>query len=220
MLVTVLGTTGKTGRLITAELLARGLPVRGVVRRPEAQDVVRSQGAEPVLADLRSATELLADALTGSDVVINAAAASDPQPGLAEAVDRDGAINAVNAARKAGVPRFLQVSSLFADRPDQGPEFLQRVLRAKQVSDQALVDSGLSWTIVRPGGLTDDPGTGLVRIAERLDITPGIPRTIPRADVAAVTVAALDEPTSRFRAFDLTSGTTSITAALPTTTGS
>lgn len=220
MLVTVLGATGKTGALVVAELLARGLPVRGVVRRPEAEDVVRSQGAEPVLADLRSATELLAEALAGSDVVINAAAAGDPQPGLAEAVDRDGAINAVNAARQAGVPRFLQVSSLFADRPDQGPEFLHRVLRAKQISDRALADSDLEWTIVRPGGLTDDPGTGLVRLADRLDITPGIPRTIPRADVAAVTVAAIDDPSSRRRGFDLTSGKTPITTALSATTSS
>ncbi|MCA1189307.1 MULTISPECIES: SDR family oxidoreductase [unclassified Saccharopolyspora] len=214
MLVTVLGATGKTGSLIVAELLARGVPVRGAVRRPEAADELRARGAEAVLADLRSDTGALAAALAGSDVVINAAAASDPQPGLAEAVDRDGAINAVKAAEKAGADRFVQVSSLFADRPDEGPEFLHRVLRAKQASDLALAESALAWTIVRPGGLTDDPGAGLVRIADRLTIAPGIPRTIPRADVAAVTAAVLDEPSSRCRGFDLTSGTTAIADAI------
>ncbi|MFR9731699.1 SDR family oxidoreductase [Saccharopolyspora sp. MS10] len=219
MLVTVLGATGKTGALIVGELLGRGATVRGAVRRPAALEEVRARGADAVLADLRAETEELAEALAGSDVVINAAAASDPQPGLAEAVDRDGAINAVRAAQKAGITRFVQVSSLFADRPDEGPEFLHRVLRAKQISDQALVESGMGWTILRPGGLTDDPGTGLVRLANRLDIAPGTPRTVPRADVAAVAAAALDEPSSLDRAFDLTSGDTPIADALAAPAG-
>jgi uncharacterized protein YbjT (DUF2867 family) len=98
---------------------------------------------------------------------------------------------------------------MYADRPDVGPPFLQPVLHAKNRSDVALADSGLGWTIIRPGGLTNDRGTGRVDLGHNLAAG-----TVPRADVAAVVAACVDDPTTARRAFDLVSGDTPIGDAL------
>lgn len=159
--------------------------------------------------DVTAGGEQLIAAMAGSDAVINAAAASSPEPGTAEAIDREAALACIRAAGQAGVSRFVQISSMFADRPEQGPPFLQAVLRAKQTSDQALQTSSLVWTTVRPAGLTDDDATGLVEVGRHLSGS-----TIPRADVAAATVACLAIPATHHRAFDIHGGSTEIVPAL------
>lgn len=199
MLIAVTGASGRTGSHVVTALLAAGHTVRAVVRSEQKGAPLGERGAEVVIADLTSGDP--ADWLADADVLIHTAAASDPTPGASDAVDRDATIALVRAAEQAGVRRVVQVSSMYADRPEEGPEFLHDVLRAKAVSDQALRDSSLIWTIVRPGGLLDDEPTGLVSVGRRL-----ASGRISRADVATVCVACLAEPATERLAFDLTSG--------------
>ena len=214
----VVGAAGRTGAHILRMILAAHLgPVRGLVRKPEQRDAVAAFGAEPVLIDLAeepseeraaSLTEALTEALAGVDAVVHAVGAGSPQQ--AEAVDHRGTVRLIEAAERAGVRRFLLVSSMGTDRPESMPEFLRPFLEAKRESERALRASGLAWTIVRPGGLTDDPPTGRVRLAPSLEAG----GTVPRADVARVTVAALRLGAAQRQAFDLLTGDTPVDEAL------
>lgn len=207
MLISVTGASGRTGNHVVTALLAAGHTVRAVVRSEEKGAPLREQGAEVVVADLTTVDP--SSWLAGTDVLIHTAASSDPTPGASDAVDRDATLTLMAGAQQSGVRRVVQVSSMYADRPEEGPEFLRDVLRAKSVSDAALVGSSLAWTIVRPGGLLDDPATGLV--AAGLQLGSG---RISRADVAAVCVACLAEPATERLAFDLISGEHAVADAL------
>jgi uncharacterized protein YbjT (DUF2867 family) len=207
MLIAVTGASGRTGNPVVTELLQAGHTVRAVVRSEEKGAPLRARGAEVVLSDLT--TDDPSAWLAGCDGLVHTAAASDPRPGASDAVDRVATLALVTAAGAVGVRRVVQVSSMYADRPDEGPEFLRDVLRAKAVSDAALAGSGLVWTIVRPGGLLDDEATGQVAVGRQL----GSGR-VSRADVAAVCVACLAEPATERVAFDLTAGAQSVSEAL------
>lgn len=209
MQVTVLGSSGRTGVHIVRLLLAKDYAVRAGVRSRQRDREVPQLGATPVIADVAADPAELVEAFTGSQVVINAAGAGDPDPASVNLVDRDGAIAAIHAAEKAGVQRFVQLSAQFADSPDQGDRLVRSILLAKQVSDTILQRSSLIWTIVRPGILTDDHATGRVKVAGHLE-----PGRVPRADVAAVVVAALDEPLTEDRGFDVHAGDIPVDAAL------
>ena len=115
----------------------------------------------------------------------------------------------VAAAKQAGIRRYLIVSSMGADPDAPGEDTFSVYLRAKGRADDAVRASGLDATVVRPGGLTNDPGTGRVRLGEKL------PRgQITRDDVAAVLVAVLDSPSTVGRTFDLIGGDTPIAEAV------
>lgn len=210
----VVGAAGRTGSHILRMMLAAHLgSVRGLVRRPEQRDAVAAFGAEPVLVDLaeeageeRSAA--LGEALAGVDAVIHAAGAGSPED--AEAVDHVATVNLLEAAERADVLRFLLVSSMGTEDPDGGLPFLRPFLQAKRETERALRASSLSWTIVRPGGLVDDPPTGRVRLAPSLDSS----GTVPRADVARVAVATLRLGLAERQAFDVIAGDTPIDEAL------
>lgn len=207
MLIAVTGASGRTGSHVVTGLLQAGHTVRAVVRSEEKGAPLRAQGAEVVIADLTAGDA--ASWLEGADALIHTAASSNPTPGASDAVDRDATIALVAAAQQSGVRRVVQVSSMYADRPEEGPPFLHDVLRAKAVSDAALADSDLVWTIVRPGGLIDDDPSGQVEVGRQL----GGGR-ISRADVAAVCIACLDEPATERLAFDLVSGDQEVSSAL------
>jgi len=210
----VVGAAGRTGAHILRMMLAAHLgPVRGLVRKPEQRDAVAAFGAEPVLIDLAEEatgerSPALDEALAGVDAVVHAVGAGSPEQ--AEAVDHRGTVRLIEAAERAGVRRFLLVSSMGTDRPESMPEPLRPFLEAKRESERALRASTLAWTIVRPGGLTDDPPTGRVRLAPSLEAG----GTVPRADVARVTVAALRLGAAERQAFDLLSGDTAVDEAL------
>jgi len=209
MVITVFGATGRTGGRIVSQLLDAGHQVRAVVRGPDRITAVERSGAQGVLGDLTGDPEQLALAVSGSDVVINAAGVSKPTSSDLLRVDRDGAIAAARAARAQGVPRFIQVSAMPANRPQEAPTGFRAYLRAKNDSDTALAESGLLWTVIRPGGLTNGKGTGRVRVGAALD-----DGSISRDDLAAVVVACLDQPLTGNRAFDVVSGARPITEAL------
>jgi uncharacterized protein YbjT (DUF2867 family) len=209
--IAIAGGHGKIALILGRLLAERGDTVRGLIRNPDQADDLRAVGVEPVIADLESESDI-ASAIRGADAVVFAAGAG---PGSGDArkktVDLGGAVKLIEAAKAEGVSRYLIVSSMGADKaPEDGAEGFGAYLQAKFEADEAVRASGLDYTVVRPGGLTDDPGTGLVTIAE--DTGRG---KVPRADVAAVFVACLDTPSTIGQSFDLISGTTPIPDALP-----
>src|SRR5882757_4552724 len=208
--VAIAGGHGKIALLLGRLLAERGDTARGLIRNPDQEGDLRGAGIEPVLCDLEGDGDVAA-AVRGADAVVFAAGAG---PGSGEArkrtMDLEGAVRLIDAAKAEGVSRYLMVSAMgAADPPATGGDVFGAYLRAKAGADEALRASGLDYTIVRPGGLTDDPGTGLVRIAERLDRG-----QIPRADVAAVLLACIDEPRTIGQSFDLIGGETPIAEAL------
>lgn len=213
--VAIAGGHGKIAMLLGGLLAERGDTVRGLIRNPAQAADLRAAGIEPVLCDLEGDGDVAA-AVRGADAVVFAAGAG-PGSGAARkaTMDLGGAVKLIEAARAEGVSRYLMVSSMgAADPPAEGaPAGRDAVfgayLRAKAGADEALRASGLDYTIVRPGPLTDDPGTGLVQLAERTERGP-----VPRADVAAVFVACLDAPGTIGKSFDLIGGDTPIPEAV------
>jgi uncharacterized protein YbjT (DUF2867 family) len=208
--VAIAGGHGKIAMLLGGLLAARGDTARGLIRNPDQEADLRAVGIEPVICDLESEGDV-ASAVRGADAVVFAAGAG---PGSGDArkktVDLGGAVKLIEAAKAEGISRYLIVSSMGADKaPEDGTEGFGAYLQAKFEADEAVRASGLDYTVVRPGGLTDDPGTGLVAVAEHLGRG-----QIPRADVAAVFLACLDTPSTIGRSFDLISGDTPIADAL------
>ena len=191
--VAIAGAHGQIARALTRLLAARGDRVRGLIRNPAHADDVRADGADPVLCDLESAAAAeVQAALAGADAVVFAAGAGAGSGAARKlTVDRDGAIALLEAARAAGVARYVIVSSVGAEDPPDGDDVFSVYLRAKAQADRAVAASDLAWSIVRPGPLTDDPGTGAVRLE-----TEPFRDAVPRADVAAVLAAVLAEPRS------------------------
>ncbi len=207
MKILVAGAHGAVGRLVTARLVGAGHEVRGMVRDPAQAEQVRALGAEPVIADLTRAATLPA-AVAGSEAIVFAAGSRGKD---LDGVDRGGAMRLIDAAGTAGSGRFIMLSSFFAGHPDEGPEKIRPYLRAKRAADDHLAASRLQYTIVRPGWLTDDAGTGLVTTGAYLADQSG---SISRSDVAETLVAALDVPQTVGRAFEVVSGSEPIREAL------
>src|SRR5699024_9752404 len=110
----------------------------------------------------------------------------------------DGAISMIDAAEAESVERFVMLSSMNADKPEDSPDALYDYLLAKQAADDHLESSDLTYTIVRPGALTDDAATGDIRAAKTLDRG-----EIPRADVARTLVTALDMESTSGKTFEI-----------------
>jgi uncharacterized protein YbjT (DUF2867 family) len=188
--VVIAGGHGQIGRRLARLLVARGDQVRGLIRNPDHSDDLRSDGAEPVVCDLESASVAdVASAVSGADAVVFAAGAG-PGSGAERkmTMDRDGAVKLIEAAQSAGVPRYVIVSSVGADSPPDDDDVFSVYLRAKAEADRAVIESDLDWTVVRPGLLTNDPGTRRVRVQEE-----PIRAEVTRDDVAAVLAAVVDE---------------------------
>lgn len=215
MRVVIAGGHGKIALILERLLADRGDSVAGLIRNPDHAADVKAAGAEPIVLDLeKAAVDEVAGAVRGADAVVFAAGAG-PGSGAArkQTVDRDAAILLADAAEAAGVDRYVMVSALAADDRslDESYDEVFRVyMQAKSEADANVrARSGLRTTIVRPGGLTNDAGTGLVRIAESTGRG-----TVPREDVARVLVAVLDAPQTAGRTFELISGDTPIADAL------
>ncbi len=208
--VVVAGGHGQIALRLERRLADRGDRVRGLVRKREQFEDLNAAGAEPVLADLEDEVDL-GPAVQGADAVVFAAGAG-PGSGSErkQTMDFGGAVKLIDAAKTAGITRYLIVSSMGADQPEQASGTFGAYLEAKAAADQAVRESGLDYTIVRPGGLTDDPGTGQVDVAEKL----GRRGSIPRDDVAAVLVAVLDTPSAIGTTFEVLSGSTPIVDAV------
>ncbi len=126
-------------------------------------------------------------------------------------VDRDGAVNTIETAEEEGADRFVMLSSINADSPGESPEALREYLNAKAEADERLRESDLTYTIVRPGSLTNEAGTGRVRTGADLDRDDS---EIPREDVAETLVTALPMESTHERTFEVLAGDEPIPAAL------
>ncbi len=215
MRIVIAGGHGKIALILERLLSQRGDSVAGFIRNPEHAADLEAAGAEPVVADLENASvDEVAAHLQGADAVVFAAGAG-PGSGAArkETVDRDAAVLLADAAETAKVNRYVMISSTGADAEapdDAGDPVFVAYLRAKGAADDNVrARTALDSTIVRPGHLTNDPGTGRVTIAD--DTTRG---SIPREDVAAVLLAVLDTPSTAGQTFELISGDTPIKDAI------
>jgi nucleoside-diphosphate-sugar epimerase len=208
--IVIAGAHGKIGLQLGKLLAERGDRVRGLIRKPEQADDLLEGGVGPVLCDLEGEGDAAA-AIRGADAVVFAAGAG-PGSGAERkwAVDYGGAVKLIEAAQAESVRRYVMVSSMgAADPPAEGGGVFGEYLRAKAKADQALEGSGLDYTIARPGSLTDDPPTGRVAIAARLD-----GGQIPRPDVVAVLAAVLPAPNAVGKVFELVSGETPVEDAV------
>jgi uncharacterized protein YbjT (DUF2867 family) len=203
--VVVAGGHGKVGIRLLRLLADGGHRARGLIRTPEHVSDLAAVGAEAVICDMESLDDL-SGCCVGADAVVFAAGAGPGSgPERKRTVDYGGAVKLM----EAGVPRYVMVSAIGAGRPDDWSEEMRPYYEAKAGADERLMESGLDYTIVRPGGLTDEPGTGLVTVAT--DLERG---SVPRDDVAAVLYAVLETPSSIGKTFELVSGDTPIEEAV------
>ncbi|GAA5105759.1 NAD(P)H-binding protein [Haloechinothrix salitolerans] len=205
MRVVIAGGHGKIALRLSTLLSARGDEVIGIVRDPDHTADLADAGSRAAVVDLETAgVAEVENTLRGADAAVFAAGAG-PGSGVArkESVDRAAAALFADAAEAAGVRRHVQISAMAlerADDPEVG-EVFAAYLRAKAAAEDDLRARDLDWTILRPGRLTDDPGTGRVHLAEHTERA-----DIPRDDVAAVLLALLDEPATIGKTLELVSG--------------
>ncbi len=212
MLVAIAGAHGKIAQRLTVLLVARGDAVTGLIRNPDHADDVRARGANPVVCDLEHATvDEVAAAVAGADAVVFAAGAGAGSGAERKlTMDRDGAIKLLEATDSARV-RYVIVSSIGAENPppESDDAVFSVYLRAKAAADAAVMASDRSWTVIRPGSLTDDPGAGRIR----LDTDPFHGR-VARDDVADVLAGVLQDPRATHRILYVNGGDEPIAQAL------
>lgn len=209
MRVLVVGANGHTGRRIV-RLLRDGAHepiamVRDTTQVPHFEEL----GVATVVADLEEPLDPALEAASAEALIFAAGSGSETGPEKTLAVDRDGAIRSIAAMEAAGLSRYVMLSALRADPGSEGSP-ISHYLRAKGIADEHLRRSDLHYTIVRPGRLTLDEGTGKVE----LEPDPESGGSIPRDDVAAVMVATLDHKGTVRKTFDLVEGSTPIAEAL------
>ncbi|MGY2892125.1 SDR family oxidoreductase [Deinococcus sp. UYEF24] len=204
--VAVLGAAGGVGRLVVHALRQQGHNVRALVRKQEQADALELLGAVTVLGDLTGDWDTV---LKGTDAVVWTAGAG--ASGQFQQIDGRALEQVADHLAANGPKRLVVVSSMGVDRPEQMPPFLDAVLRVKAVSDAHVQASGLDYTIVRPGGLTNDQGSGQVSM--------GMPATggmIPREDVAAIVAACLTDDSTIGKTFEVVAGKQPVADALAT----
>lgn len=202
--VLVAGANGTTGRIII-NLLKKSENYQPIamVRKIDQKDHFEKHGVLTVLADLQ---EDLSHAVKNVDKVIFAAGSKGKN---IIGVDQEGAKSLIDAAKDAGLEKFVMLSSMGADNPSVSDD-LEDYLRAKQNADDYLRSSGLNYSIVRPGHLTDEDGTGKIQLNEKLQIQ----GSISRADVAKTVVEALEDGVKQNQVFEILSGEVPIEKAV------
>jgi uncharacterized protein YbjT (DUF2867 family) len=217
MRIVIAGGHGQIALRLERLLAAGGHEVVGIIRKPEQAADLRGAGAEPVVLDLESASvEEVAAVLQGAGAAVFAAGAG-PGSGVArkETVDRGAAVLFADAAERAGVRRYIVVSSMGAAAQHPGDGEFDAYLRAKGAADDDVRSrSGLDWTILRPGTLTNDAGTGLVQL--KASTGRGM---VPRDDVAAVLAELVETPATAGLTLELISGSVPVTVAVKDVAG-
>jgi uncharacterized protein YbjT (DUF2867 family) len=206
--VLVAGSHGQVGQHLVRLLAEAGHEARAMIREDSQAGEMRDLGGTPFVADLEGDPTPAAE---GCDAIIFTAGGG-PGSGAAkkETVDKQGATKLIEAAKQYGVRRYVMVSAMGADDPESGPEGMRPYLRAKGQADDALRKSGLDYTIVRPGRLTDDPATGRVDAAASL----GRRGEITREDTAQVLLATLTATNTHCKTFEVLAGDTPIDEAV------
>jgi uncharacterized protein YbjT (DUF2867 family) len=211
--IAIVGGHGQVARHLISQLVADGHQPFALVRNPAYRHDLEQRGAHVRMLDIeKDGVDHYAATFAGCDAVVFAAGGGpDGNIERKRTVDLGGSLASMEAAKQAGIARFVQISAIGVDRPpprDRGDVWTAYV-EAKRDADAALRESGLDWTILRPGRLTDDEGTGLVTLGDTVERGP-----IPRADVAAVVVATLDATRSIGRQWEVVSGQTPVDDAV------
>jgi uncharacterized protein YbjT (DUF2867 family) len=211
MLVAIAGGHGQIALRLARLLADRGDTPRSLINNPDQTDDVHAAGGEPVVCDLEHADEAeVADAIAGADAVVFAAGAGPGSgPERKMTMDHGGAVKLIAAAKQAGISRYVMVSAMGADANAPGDDTFGIYLQAKGKADDDLRASGLDYTVIKPGGLTNDAGTGRVTLAESVDRG-----QVPRDDVAAVLAAVLADPSTAGKTAELVSGDMSVEEAV------
>lgn len=211
MKVFVVGANGQIGRHLIQKLKwnEEHTP-KAMVRNEEQSLQLKNEGIETVIANLEDTVETIADAVKGCDAIVFTAG-SGGKTGADKTllIDLDGAVKTMEAAEKVGIKRFIIVSALQAHHRENWNESIKPYYVAKHYADRVLVSSDLDYTIIRPGGLLNEPGTGKVSIAENLQRG-----AISREDVAELIIACLNEKNTLRRSFDIVAGETPINVAI------
>jgi uncharacterized protein YbjT (DUF2867 family) len=211
MKVLVVGANGQIGQhLINLLKESPEHTPKAMVRKEEQAEAFRNSDVEAVLADLEGSVEEIAAAAEGCDAIVFTAG-SGGKTGADKTllIDLDGAVKTVEAAEQAGIKRFIMVSAIQAHNRKSWSDAIKPYFVAKHYADRMLMQSNLNYTIIRPGGLTNEAGNGKIAAAENLDRA-----TIPREDVASTILAALTEENTFRRSFDLVAGESTINEAL------
>ena len=199
--VLIAGGHGKIARHLLRLLAEQGHHARGLIRNSDHAPDLERIGAVPVLCDLEH-DDPRPHVGTADAIVFAAGAGPGSGAERKRTVDYGGAVKLIEAAEELGVARYLIVSSMGADDPASASEAMRPYQQAKHDADEALAGSSLDWTIVRPGGLTDEPGSGRVAIAERL----GRFGQVPREDVALVLLECLGAGDTIRKTFEVLEG--------------
>lgn len=203
--ILVAGANGTTGKKIIALLhKSENFNPIAMVRKEEQQAYFKDQNIKTVLGDLTSDVYSVFD--SSIDRVIFAAGSGGKD---VIGVDQDGAKKMIDASKKANVKKFVMLSSMGADNPEEA-EKLQDYLKAKHNADEYLKTSGLEYSIVRPGTLTDEEQVAKIELAPKLNKR----GEISRADVAQTLVQSLKDKTASNATFEIIKGEQSITEAL------
>jgi nucleoside-diphosphate-sugar epimerase len=204
MRIFVIGAAGGIGRRLTAFMTAAGDEVSGMHRRSEQAATIRSAGGTPVSGDLiEDSVDVLAGRIRGHAAVVFSAGAHGTGMDQTTLIDGEGVKKAAAAALAAGVRRLVLVSAI----PESGRGVAQPVERfehymgVKKAADAFLVAQPLDWVIVRPGALTDEPGSGLVHAGPAL-----VADSVSRDNVAAFLAAVLHEPRLSHAIVEVTDG--------------
>ncbi|RKS55753.1 uncharacterized protein YbjT (DUF2867 family) [Gillisia mitskevichiae] len=206
--VLVVGATGQTGKRIIEILNSSStFEPYAMIRKEDQRQMFEDMDVETVMGDLEKDVD---QTVQGMDKVIFAAG-SGGSTGEEKtiAIDQNGAIKMIDASKKAKVKKFVMLSSMGADKPESNKD-LKVYLEAKQTADEHLKNSGLSYTIVRPGALNDDLGLAKVKLAEKLDES----GEISRDDVAFLLVMSLADPLVKNKTFEALEGKESIKNAI------
>jgi uncharacterized protein YbjT (DUF2867 family) len=211
--IAIVGGHGKVALQLLPLLLERGKEVVPLARHDDQLAELERMGGSPRYLDIEAADDsVFAQALAGCDAVVFAAGGGpDGNIERKRTVDLEGSLKSVAGARMAGIDRIVQVSAIGVDTPlgAEADEVWTAYVEAKRDADAALRDSGLAWTILRPGALTDDAATGQVALAPELERG-----SIPRADVAAVIAEVLSRPETAGHQWELVSGDASVSDAV------
>ncbi|MGR9372370.1 SDR family oxidoreductase [Rhizobium leguminosarum] len=207
----VIGAAGKVGIRLVRKLAVRGHRVGALHRKREQESTLAAAGATPIFGSIQIIdARSLANIIDGCDVVVFTAGAGGAGIEQTNAIDGRGLETAVDAAKLAGVRRFILVSAFpEAWREKENSEGFENYIAVKKLADAYLADTELDWVILRPGTLSDEPGTGMIKANAALPYG-----TVTRDDVAETIVALIEEPAVRRSIVELTNGDDAVADAV------